>query len=77
VTIANVPPTATFEAPATVFAGNAFTISLTNATDAAPADRPCWSSRSTVGTATGCSAPRRRARADGRHGDDHRPREGP
>ena len=40
VTVANVAPTATFVAPATVFAGNPFTLALTNATDAAPADRP-------------------------------------
>ena len=64
VTIANVPPTATFEAPATVFAGNAFTISLTNATDAAPADRPvlqfafdCGNGYGAFGTATSRSCP--------------------
>jgi hypothetical protein len=64
VTIANVPPTATLEAPATVFAGNAFTISLTNATDAAPADRPglqfafdCGDGYGAFGTATSRSCP--------------------
>ena len=40
VTVTNVAPTATFNAPASVFAGFPFTLSLTNATDAAPADRP-------------------------------------
>ena len=38
VTVTNVPPTATFNAPATVFAGFPFTLSLTGATDPAPAD---------------------------------------
>ena len=40
VNVTNVAPTATFNAPASVFAGFPFTLSLTNATDAAPADRP-------------------------------------
>ena len=64
VTILNAPPTATFDAPATVFAGNAFTISLTNATDAAPADRPvlefafdCGNGYGLFGTATSRSCP--------------------
>ena len=38
--VTNVAPTATFNAPASAFAGFPFTLSLTNATDAAPADRP-------------------------------------
>ena len=38
VTVNNVAPTATFNAPASSFAGFSFTLSLTNATDAAPAD---------------------------------------
>ena len=40
VKVTNVAPTATFNAPASAFAGFPFTLSLTNATDAAPADRP-------------------------------------
>ena len=40
VSVTNVPPTATFNAPASVFAGFSFTLSLTNASDAAPADVP-------------------------------------
>src|SRR5205085_5144793 len=36
--VANVAPTATFGAPATVFAGNAFTLSVSNLADASPAD---------------------------------------
>ena len=40
VEITNVAPTATFNAPASAFAGFPFTLSLTDATDAAPADRP-------------------------------------
>jgi predicted extracellular nuclease len=40
VNVTNVPPTATFNAPASSFAGFPFTLSLTGATDAAPADRP-------------------------------------
>ena len=38
VTITNLPPTATFVAPATVDAGNPFTLALTNPSDPAPAD---------------------------------------
>ena len=38
VTVTNVAPTVTFTAPATVFAGFPFTLSLTGATDPAPAD---------------------------------------
>jgi beta-glucosidase len=37
-TVSNVPPTATFNAPASVFAGSSFTLSLTNATDASSVD---------------------------------------
>ena len=40
VEITNVAPTATFNAPASAFAGFPFTLSLTDATDVAPADRP-------------------------------------
>ena len=40
VDVTNVAPTATFNAPASVFAGFPIALSLTNATDAAPADRP-------------------------------------
>jgi hypothetical protein len=40
VNVTNVAPTATFDAPASGFAGFPFTLSLTNATDAAPADIP-------------------------------------
>ena len=40
VNVTNVDPTATFNAPASVFAGFPIELSLTNATDAAPADRP-------------------------------------
>ena len=40
VTVTNVAPTGTFNAPASSFAGFPFTLSVTNATDAAPADRP-------------------------------------
>ena len=40
VNVTNVDPTATFVAPASVFAGFPIALSLTNATDAAPADRP-------------------------------------
>ena len=38
--VTNVAPTATFNAPASAFAGFAFTLSLTNASDAASADVP-------------------------------------
>jgi hypothetical protein len=38
VTITNLPPTAAFVAPATVDAGNPFTLALTNPSDPAPAD---------------------------------------
>jgi uncharacterized protein len=38
VNITNVPPTATFNAPASVFAGSSFTLSLTSPSDPAPAD---------------------------------------
>ncbi len=38
VTIANVPPTATFSAPASTFAGSPFTLSLTNPSDPSAAD---------------------------------------
>ena len=38
VTITNAPPSATFVAPATVNAGNPFTLALTNPADPAPAD---------------------------------------
>jgi len=40
VNVTNVDPTATFVAPPSVFAGFPIALSLTNATDAAPADRP-------------------------------------
>ncbi len=40
VTVTNVAPTATFNAPATALAGVPFTLSLANAADAAPADVP-------------------------------------
>ena len=40
VDVTNVDPTATFNSPASVFAGFPIALSLTNATDAAPADRP-------------------------------------
>ena len=40
VTIVNVEPTATLVAPESAFAGFAFTLALTNADDAAPADEP-------------------------------------
>ncbi len=40
VNVTNVAPTATFNAPAGALAGFPFTLTLTNATDAAPADRP-------------------------------------
>lgn len=40
VNVTNVAPTASFHAPSSAFAGFAFTLSLTNATDAAPADVP-------------------------------------
>jgi hypothetical protein len=40
VNVANVAPTATFNAPASAFAGFSFTLSLTNGNDAAPADVP-------------------------------------
>ncbi|MDQ3178079.1 MAG: ExeM/NucH family extracellular endonuclease, partial [Actinomycetota bacterium] len=40
VSVTNVAPTATFNAPATTLAGSAFTLSLTDADDAAPADEP-------------------------------------
>jgi predicted extracellular nuclease len=40
VSVTNVAPTATFNAPASVPAGSAFTLSLTNANDAASADVP-------------------------------------
>ncbi|HWL32843.1 MAG TPA: ExeM/NucH family extracellular endonuclease [Gaiellaceae bacterium] len=40
VNVTNVAPTASFNAPASVFAGFPIELSLTNATDAAPADRP-------------------------------------
>lgn len=40
VSVTNVAPTATFNAPASALAGSAFTLSLTNARDAAPADGP-------------------------------------
>jgi hypothetical protein len=38
--VTNVDPTATFNAPASVYGGFPIELSLTNATDAAPADRP-------------------------------------
>ena len=38
VNVTNVPPAATLDAPASAFGGFPFTLSLTNATDAAPAD---------------------------------------
>jgi predicted extracellular nuclease len=40
VNVTNVAPTATFNAPASVFAGFPFALSLTGADDAAPADEP-------------------------------------
>lgn len=40
VSVTNVAPTATFNAPASALAGSPFTLSLTNASDAAPADVP-------------------------------------
>ena len=64
VTVANVPPTATFNAPASSFAGFPFQLSLTNATDAAPADRPgltyafdCGSGYGTFSSAATASCP--------------------
>ena len=64
VNVTNVAPTATFDAPASAFAGFPFTLSLTNATDAAPADRPgltyafdCGSGYGAFGTSTTASCP--------------------
>ncbi|HZB41821.1 MAG TPA: hypothetical protein VE487_12705, partial [Ilumatobacter sp.] len=64
VNVTNVPPTATFNAPASVFAGFPIALSLTNATDVAPADRAgltyafdCGSGYGTFSTATTASCP--------------------
>ena len=64
VNVINVPPTATFNAPASVFAGFAIALSLTNGTDVAPADRPgltyafdCGSGYGLFSTATSASCP--------------------
>jgi uncharacterized protein len=63
ITINNLPPTATFNAPGTAFAGIPFTISLTSPSDPAPADTftyafDCGSGYGAVGTASSatCSA---------------------
>ena len=64
VNISNVPPTATFSAPAATFAGFPFTLSLTGAsTRPLPTGLPGSSTPSTAGTATGRSERRRRRRA--------------